>query len=264
MLHAKIIIIDITFFIVEVLALVVQEKKIVPESAKSKEFSELEASNKELESFCYAISHDLRAPLRRAKSFCKAAMEEFDENASADALEYMSRAHKTMEDMNGLIDDLLRLSKIQQQSLQQSSFNVSKMAEEICEQLNQSSKNQIEYYICPDINFTGDSSLIRILLENLLSNAWKYTQKSSYARVEFGVAVKQNKNIFYVKDNGVGFDMHYAYKLFTPFQRLHSDNEFEGTGVGLATAKRIVQRHNGGIWAKAAVGKGSTFYFTLE
>ena len=241
-----------------------ETKKSISETSKSSEFSALEASNKELESFCYAISHDLRAPLRRAKSFCQAAMEEIDANANTDALEYMSRAHKTMEDMNGLIDDLLRLSKIQQQSLQQSSFNLSKMADEICQQLNQSCKNPIEYYICPDIDFTGDSSLIRILLENLLSNAWKYTQKTPYARVEFGVAVKKNKDIYYVKDNGVGFDMHYAYKLFTPFQRLHSDNEFEGTGVGLATAKRIVQRHNGRIWAKGAVGKGSTFYFTLE
>lgn len=241
-----------------------QTYKSAPESSKTSEFSALEASNKELESFCYAISHDLRAPLRRAKSFCQAAMEEMNTNSNAEALEYMSRAHKTMEDMNGLIDDLLRLSKIQQQSLQQSSFNLSTMADDICQQLNQSSKKTIKYYICPDITFTGDSSLIRILLENLLSNAWKYTQKTSYPRVEFGVAVKQNKNVFYVKDNGVGFDMHYAYKLFTPFQRLHSDNEFEGTGVGLATAKRIVQRHNGGIWAKGAVGKGSTFYFTLE
>jgi len=248
----------------EALTLDAQIHKADPKARKSNEYSDLEASNKELESFCYAISHDLRAPLRRAKSFCQAAIEEIGETSNADAIEYIHRAYKTMEDMNSLIDDLLRLSKIQQQSLQQSTFDLSKMADEICQQLNQSCKNPIEYYICPDITFTGDSSLIRILLENLLSNAWKYTQKSPYARIEFGVAVKQNKKVFYVKDNGVGFDMHYAYKLFTPFQRLHSDNEFEGTGVGLATAKRIVQRHNGGIWAKAAVGKGSTFYFTLE
>jgi len=244
--------------------LINEKQQINTQNPESSQLENLEETNKELESFCYAISHDLRAPLRRAKSFCQAAIEEIDGQSNAEAIEYMSRAQTAMEGMNGLIDDLLRLSKIQQQALQHSEFNLSKIAEQICIQLNQSAKNPIEFYICPDMNFTGDIALIRILLENLLSNAWKYSQKTPYARIEFGVVNKQKKNIFFIKDNGVGFDMHYAYKLFTPFQRLHSDNEFEGTGVGLATAKRIVQRHNGRIWAKSTVGNGSTFYFTLE
>ena len=228
------------------------------------EYSELKELNKELELFCYAVSHDLRAPLKRAQGYCQVAIDDFELEMQGNALEYINRAYQTMEDMNGLIDDLLRLSEIQQQTLRSEKFNISKMAINICEELNNSYENTADFYICPDIAMTGDASLVRILMENLLSNAWKYSQKSKYPRIEFGIDIQKNKTVFYVKDNGVGFDMQYAHKLFTPFQRLHSKREFEGTGVGLSTVKRIVDRHGGRVWAKSSIGKGTTLYFTLN
>jgi light-regulated signal transduction histidine kinase (bacteriophytochrome) len=242
----------------------IEKKSNVSFENNNREYSELEVSNKELEAFCYAISHDLRVPLFRAKSYCSEAIESLEDETYKDSVQYMNKASQIMDEMNELISDLLRLSKIQQKALEKSTFDMSKMATRICEQLNEDNINKVDFYICPDIKQTGDSSFVQILLENLLSNAWKYSQKSKYPRVELGVSVQKNKNVFYIKDNGVGFDMHYVYKLFTPFQRLHSKKDFEGTGIGLATSKRIVHRHGGRIWAEGSVDQGATFYFTLD
>ena len=242
----------------------VKKPELSANFSSENEYSELRELNKELELFCYAVSHDLRAPLKRAQGYCQVAIDDFELDMQGNAIEYINRAYQTMEDMNGLIDDLLRLSAIQQQALRSENFNISKMAESICEQLNHSYENMADFYICPDITIAADSSLVHILLENLLSNAWKYSQKSNYPRIEFGIDIQKNKTVFYVKDNGVGFDMQYAHKLFTPFQRLHSKSEFEGTGVGLSTVKRIVDRHGGRVWAKSSIGKGTTLYFTLN
>jgi len=224
----------------------------------------VEESNEELEAFCYAISHDLRAPLRRAKGFCTAALESLQEDTDEDLEVYLSKACASLDGMNELVNDLLRLSKIQRQSMSQNSFNISEMVVKICDQLNEVYPNTVKYIVSSGIELTGDSGLIRILLENLLGNAWKYSQKTESPAIEFGVVEQENKRVFFLKDNGVGFDMHYAYKLFVPFQRLHSLDDFEGTGIGLATVKRIVQRHRGRIWAESSLQKGATFYFTLD
>jgi len=239
-------------------------KPSVCEEQIIKKTQELEESNRELEAFCHAVSHDLRAPLRRARSYCQGVLENLDNQDAETARDYANRASLSMAHMNQLINDLLRLSKTQSQVLRPSEFDISLMVDDIAEQLNYALEKPVEIKIQPDIWVVADEGLIRIVLENLLGNAWKYSKKADRPFVEFGASNFQGKTVFYVKDNGAGFNMHYAYKLFTPFQRLHSQKEFDGTGIGLATVKRIVRRHFGRIWAESTVGKGATFYFTLD
>ena len=225
---------------------------------------ELEEANKELEAFCYAVSHDLRAPLRRASNFCEAALENLENDNQYDAVQYVSRACSTMSNMNQLINDLLQLSKTQRQALNPVEFDLSIMVDEITAQLSESFEHEVKCIIQDHVWAVADKGLLRIVLENLLANAWKYTGKTEKAQVVFGASNFQGKNVYYVRDNGAGFNMQYAFKLFSPFQRLHTQKEFEGTGIGLATVKRIIRRHGGGIWAESTVGKGATFYFTLD
>ncbi len=225
----------------------------------------LQAVNQELESFCYSVSHDLRAPLRGIDGFAQALQEvpaiQLDEAAPG----YLHRVRAAAERMGQLIDDLLQLSRISRHELKRSEVNLSDLAVEIVRDLRQHDpQREVAVEIEPNIRAFGDARLSRIMLENLLSNAWKFTSKSEAPRILFDrLSNGDGAALFRVRDNGVGFDMRYAHKLFSPFQRLHAMSEFPGTGIGLATVKRIVQLHGGDVWAEADPGKGATFTFTL-
>lgn len=226
--------------------------------------AQLEAANKELEAFSYSVSHDLRAPLRSIDGFSHVVLEDYGEQLSADARGYLERVRAAAQRMAVLIDDLLNLSRVTRTAVQPRFINLSKMAEEIVEGLKESHPaRQVTVSLTPDLMVEADPHLIHIVLENLLSNAWKFTAKQEHATIEFGQKNHAKERTFYVRDNGVGFDMAYSDKLFGVFQRLHSISEFPGTGVGLATVQRIISIHGGRIWAESAEGKGATFYFTL-
>jgi PAS domain S-box-containing protein len=226
--------------------------------------AQLEAANKELEAFSYSVSHDLRAPLRSIDGFSHVVLEDYGEQLPADARGYLERVRAAAQRMAVLIDDLLNLSRVTRTALQPRFINLSKMAEEIAQGLQESHpERQVNFSFVPDLMVEADPHLIHIVLENLLSNAWKFTSKQEDPAVEFGQKNHAKERTFYVRDNSVGFDMTYADKLFGVFQRLHSISEFPGTGVGLATVQRIISIHGGRIWAESAEGKGATFYFTL-
>ncbi|MBI5840149.1 MAG: PAS domain S-box protein [Chloroflexi bacterium] len=227
--------------------------------------AQLEAANKELESFSYSVSHDLRAPLRTIDGFSQALLEDHSEQLPPEARGHLERVRSAAQRMAILIDDLLNLSRITRAPLQLRFINLSAMAQEIAQALRESQpERQAEVSITPGLMVDGDPHLLHIALQNLLSNAWKFTSKQKQAIIEFGQQSRHNKErTFFVRDNGVGFDMAYADKLFGVFQRLHSMSEFPGTGVGLATVQRIINIHGGRIWAESAEGKGATFYFTL-
>ncbi|HUE98216.1 MAG TPA: PAS domain S-box protein [Anaerolineales bacterium] len=226
--------------------------------------AQLETANKELEAFSYSVSHDLRAPLRGIDGFCHIVLEDYGEQLPADARGYLERVRAAAQRMAVLIDDLLNLSRVTRTAVQPRFINLSKMADDIMEGLQESHpERQVTFSLTPDLMVEGDPHLINIALENLLNNAWKFTSKKEGATIEFGQKNHVKERTFYVRDNGVGFDMAYADKLFGVFQRLHSISEFPGTGVGLATVQRIISIHGGQIWAESAEGKGATFYFTL-
>jgi PAS domain S-box-containing protein len=226
--------------------------------------AQLEAANKELEAFSYSVSHDLRAPLRSIDGFSHVLLEDYGEQLPDEGRNYLERVRAAAQRMAVLIDDLLNLSRITRTALQPRFMSLSKVAEEIKQGLEESEpERQVTFSITPDLMVEADPHLIRIVLENLLSNAWKFTSKQEQAFVEFGQKNHVKERTFYVRDNGVGFDMAYADKLFGVFQRLHAVTDFPGTGVGLATVQRIISIHGGRIWAESAEGKGATFYFTL-
>jgi PAS domain S-box-containing protein len=226
--------------------------------------AQLEATNKELEAFSYSVSHDLRAPLRSIDGFSHVVLEDYGEQLPADARGYLERVRAAAQRMAVLIDDLLNLSRVTRTTLQPKFINLSKMAEEIVQGLQETQPGrQVTVSLMPDLMVEADPHLIHIVLENLLSNAWKFTSKNEQPVIEFGQKNHVKERTFYVRDNGVGFDMAYADKLFGVFQRLHSVSEFPGTGVGLATVHRIISIHGGRIWAESTEGKGTTFYFTL-
>lgn len=226
--------------------------------------AQLETANKELEAFSYSVSHDLRAPLRSIDGFSHALLEDYSEQLPAEGRSYLERVRASAQRMAVLIDDLLNLSRVTRTQLQPKFINFSQMTEEIAQSLRESQPERIvTFEITPDLMVEGDPHLLRIVLENLLSNAWKFTSKREKTIIEFGQKPHVKERTFYVRDNGVGFDMAYADKLFGVFQRLHSISEFPGTGVGLATVQRIVAIHGGRIWAESAEGQGATFYFTL-
>lgn len=227
--------------------------------------AELEAANKELETFSFAVSHDLRAPLRSILGFTDIVRQDSAAQLSAMSRGHLDVIHSAGKRMAGLIEDLLRLAKFSRAPLQRTAVNVSQMVLDIVAHLATSSPERtVDVQITEGIEANGDPGLLHAALENLLSNAWKYSSKNPKARVEFRQAEQPDgTNAFYVRDNGAGFDMQLAKNLFQPFQRLHSEQEFAGTGVGLATVQRIIQRHGGKIWAEAKEGKGATFYFTL-
>jgi PAS domain S-box-containing protein len=225
---------------------------------------ELEASNKELEAFCYSVSHDLRSPLRTIDGFGQALAEDYEETLGEDGKHLLSRIRAATQRMGQLIDDLLKLSRMTRVEFQRSEIDLSALAADVAGELRSGDAGSAaEVVIAPGAKAEGDARLARVVLENLLGNAWKYSSRAEEPRIEFGFTERAGERVFFVKDNGAGFDMTYAQKLFGVFQRLHSVNEFPGTGVGLAIVQRVVHRHGGRVWAEAEVGKGATFYFTL-
>jgi len=226
---------------------------------------ELEAANKELESFSYSVSHDLRAPLRGIAGFTEALARNYRAKLDAAGGKYLDRVLAGTERMGQLIDDLLNLTRVGRADLVRRPVDLSAVARSVVENLHHAAPQRtIEWIIAEGVMVEGDSRLLRVVLENLLGNAWKFTAKQPVPRIEFGaVPGSEGRPVCYVRDNGAGFDMNYASKLFDPFQRMHSLNEFPGTGIGLATVRRIVQRHGGRVWAEAKVDAGATIYFSL-
>jgi hypothetical protein len=227
--------------------------------------AELEAANAELEAFSYSVSHDLRAPLRAIAGFSEILHTEHAATLPPDALALLERTETAAKRMGQLIENLLGLARVSRQHMHKAQVDLSALAAEIAAELAEASPaRKVEVRIAPGLSARADPELIRVALQNLLANAWKYTAKSAQARVEFGAEVSGDERVFYVRDNGTGFDMQYAEQLFRPFQRLHSDQEYEGTGIGLATVDRIIRRHGGRVWAEAAPDRGATFRFTLS
>lgn len=226
--------------------------------------AQLEAANKELEAFSYSVSHDLRAPLRAIDGFSQALLEDYPDQLDDTGKDYLRRVRAASQRMAELIDDILQLSRIGRTELRQERVDLSGLAESVAEELKRAEPDRcVELAIQPGLSAYGDPKLLRIALANLLANAWKFTGPVPTARIEVGRQEGDGEPVFFVRDNGVGFDMTYVDKLFTPFQRLHGADEFPGTGIGLATVQRILHRHGGRIWAQAEVGRGATFYFTL-
>lgn len=226
--------------------------------------AELQSANRELESFAYSISHDLRAPLRGIDGFSHLLAAEYGERLDERGRDYLGRVRRAAQRMGALIDDILELSRISRQELRRVRVDLSQIAAELIDELVRAEPgHRCDFVHAQGCVATGDPQLLRIVLQNLLENAWKYSAKAAFPRIEFGSEMGRCETTYFVRDNGVGFDMKYADRLFAPFQRLHRPEEFEGTGIGLATVARVVHRHGGRIWAESAPGKGATFHFTL-
>lgn len=224
----------------------------------------LDAANKELEAFAYSVSHDLRTPLRSIDGFSQALLEDYAPLLDEQGRDYLQRVRSASQRMGQLIDDLLDLSRTARREFRRGPVDLSTLAHLTYEGLRRSDPDrQVEFVVAPGLVASGDIGLLRIVLDNLLGNAWKFTAKRPQARIEFGATVASGVTTYFVRDNGAGFDMAYADKLFTPFQRLHGMTEFPGTGIGLATVSRIVHRHGGRIWAEGAIDQGVTVYFIL-
>ena len=228
--------------------------------------TELAAVNRELEAFSYSVSHDLRAPLRSIDGFSQAIVEEYQDKLDDVGQDYLRRVRAATKRMGELIDDLLNLSRVTRREMRRETVDLTGLASAVVAQLERSKLYRpVQFLVDPGLTTTGDPHLLRIVLENLLGNAWKFTGQSPSPRVEFGArTLPDGERAFFVSDNGVGFDMAHADKLFGAFQRLHAMHEFPGTGIGLATVQRIITRHGGRVWADARPGHGATFYFTLE
>lgn len=227
---------------------------------------DLEAVNKELEAFSYSVSHDLRAPLRSIDGFSQALLEDCADRLDEDGRRYLGHVREATQEMGGLIDGLLGLARVTRSELRRERVDLSQLARDIARRLESrggESGRQVDFVVEDKLSTEGDPRLLRTVLENLLENAWKFTSQRPQARVELGLADHGGRPAFFVRDDGAGFDMAYAGKLFGAFQRLHTASEFEGYGIGLATVQRIVRRHGGRIWAEGQVGAGATFYFTL-
>lgn len=225
---------------------------------------QLTASNNELEAFCYSVSHDLRSPLRGIDGFSRALLEDYDGKLDTQGKNYLQRINMACHRMGQLIDDLLNLSRITRSKMNKKTVDLSTLAKTIAAELwEKYPGRQVEFVIADGLIVYGDSQLLKIALDNLLNNAWKFTQKRLRAKIEFGTTRYKENTAFFIRDNGVGFDMAYSNKLFGAFQHLHSATEFEGTGIGLATVQRIIHRHGGRIWAEGVVNQGAIFYFTL-
>ncbi len=227
--------------------------------------AQLQTTNKELESFCYSVSHDLRTPLRGIHGFTQVLLEDYGDKFDQTARGYLDRVQRAAVGMGELIDALLGLSRVTRGEIKRVPIDLSSLAHQVMETLQQSEPQRfVDTTISPNITAIGDPTLLRAVLENLLGNAWKYTSKTERARIEFSMEMRDATSVFCIADNGAGFDMKYATRLFGAFRRLHSDAEFPGTGVGLATVERVVHRHGGRVWAEASIGKGAQFYFTLQ
>ena len=235
------------------------EQRVVERTAQ------LEATNRELDAFSYSVSHDLRAPLRAINGFSEALLDEYGDQLNEEGKTYLRYLQEGSHEMSDLIDGLLTLSRSTRGEIIMERVDLSAMAAIVKEELRKAEpERRVNFSIAPDVKAVADPRLLKVVMENLLGNAWKYTSRTAEAHIEFGVEEQQDGEIvFFVADNGSGFDMAYADKLFLPFHRLHKSSEFSGIGIGLATVERIIRRHDGRIWAQAAKGKGSTFYFTL-
>jgi two-component system sensor histidine kinase/response regulator len=225
---------------------------------------DLEFKNRELESFSYAISHDLRAPLRRIDGFARALEETQGGGWGPRAERYVGRIQESAGQMLQLIDDVLHLSRVTCAEMRCRELDLSSMVLAIADRLRQDQpERQLEVRVRPGVHVMADPALLRIALENLLENAWKFTSKVAAGSVEFGLLQAEGQSTYFLRDNGAGFDMADAHRLFRPFQRLHLMSEYPGTGIGLATVRRIIHRHGGAIWAESTPGQGACFYFTL-
>jgi PAS domain S-box-containing protein len=226
--------------------------------------SDLEVSNKELEAFAYSVSHDLRAPLRTLDGFSQAVIDDYGDKLDDTGKDYLRRVRDAAKHMDQITKDMLMLSRVIRSELRMGDVSLSNIVSVIAKELSEKEPTRkVKFIMAPDVMVKGDSSLLQMALYNLLENAWKFTAKMKESRIEFGTMIKDNERIYFVSDNGVGFDMQYVDKLFQPFQRLHTGDAYPGTGIGLATVQRVIRRHGGRIWAESQVGKGTTFYFTL-
>ena len=230
----------------------------------------LEAANRELEAFSYSVSHDLRAPLRHISGFASCLSEDYASRLDEQGKDYLARIQRGADKMSWLIDDMLRLSQISRQEMNRGDVNLSKIASSVVKELRETNPGRnVDINVMEGLGAAADLRLMEIVMSNLLGNAWKFTSKTENAQIEFGVMsenIGQSGHIgpiFYVRDNGSGFNPEFSEKMFLPFRRLHSDKDFEGTGIGLAIVERTIRRHGGRIWAESEVGKGATVYFTL-
>lgn len=226
--------------------------------------AQLEAANRELEAFSYSVSHDLRAPLRGIDGWTLAFLEDYAHRLDDQGRTYLERVRIATQHMEELIDDLLSLSRVGRAEMQREPVDLTALARAIAGRLRETGlERRVEFVIQKGLTAVGDPQLLEIALSNLLDNAWKFTGKRPEGVIEFGRVPQEGQPVFFVRDNGAGFDLAYADKLFGAFQRLHKTSEFPGTGIGLATVQRILQRHGGRIWAEAAADRGATFYFTF-
>ena len=225
---------------------------------------QLESLNRELEAFSYSVSHDLRAPLRAIRGFSLALQQDCGEQLGEQGRDYLQRVMAAGERMEELIVDILALSRVSRSQFETGSVDLSRLvrttAEVICQQ---HARSNISISVQEGIEARGDVRLLRIAMENLLENACKFTSQTEHAKIEFGMRIEEGVPVYYVRDNGAGFDPRYADKLFVPFQRLHNNGDYPGTGIGLATVQRVISRHGGRIWGKSGVGQGAEFCFTL-
>jgi len=241
-----------------------EEALIKEKEEVEKKTHQLQVYVNELESFAYSVSHDLRAPLRSIDGFSQMLIEDYNDKLDDEGKDYLQRVRSASQHMAELIDDLLNLSRVTRCDMGSTNVDLSALAQTIAVELQQSDpERDVQFSIAPRLVVRGDANLLRLALENLLGNAWKFSSKREHARIEVGYARNNGSSAYYVRDNGAGFNMEYTDKLFGVFQRLHSDKEFEGTGIGLATVQRIISRHGGTIWAEGAIGRGATFYFRL-
>jgi PAS domain S-box-containing protein len=242
-----------------------EDKINILNTALAQHSTELEAVNKELESFSYSISHDLKAPLRSIRGFSDILLEDYSNKLDTQGQDYLHRIRTSSQSMSQLIDDILNLSRITGAGIQLEKVDLSRLAEEVVKELKKLQPDRrIEFVITPGLAAYGDKHLLKLVFDNLLGNAFKFTGKRTRGKIEFGVTEVNGEQAYFVKDNGAGFDNEYAGKLFNIFQRLHTQEEFPGTGIGLASVQNIIRRLGGKVWAEGEKGKGATFYFTLR
>jgi signal transduction histidine kinase len=225
----------------------------------------LETANRELETFAYSVAHDLRAPLRAIDGLSLATLQDYGEKLDTDGKASLDRIRENSHRMNQLINGLLELSRMSRAQMHPSQIDLTEIAKHVMADLRQRDPHrEADIMIADGLSAQGDASLLGAAIENLLSNAWKFSSRRPRAQIEFGKKLERTQPVFFIRDNGIGFDMNYADKLFGPFQRLHTQNDFTGHGIGLATVQRVIHRHGGRIWAESKVDQGATFYFTLK
>lgn len=247
---------------ISMLAIVLENRQ--REHLLARRSEQLEATNRELESFSYSISHDLRAPIRSIDGFSQALLDDYGDSIDDEAKGFLQRIRSSTQRMSMLIDDLLRLAKITRGTLIKERVNLSEIAEGVVSHLqNENLDRTVNVSIEDNLLVYADRGLLEVALENLLGNAWKYTSKNECPTVELGKTTKAGKPVFFIRDNGVGFDINYKKDLFLPFRRLHKSSEFEGNGIGLATVDRIFHCHGGEIWANSEIGNGAEFFFSF-